>query len=182
MYRRRQVIRNRNNNEIISPDKTKAAFIRDWNLWMRDIATGKEIQLTDDGVENFGYATDNAGWTHSDRAILLWSPDSKKIATFQQDQRNVSDMYLVSTNVGAPKLEAWKYPLPEDKDIIKIHRVIIETETPKVIRLKMPPDDTASERSATTFRVRARLTITNGMRMRANSLLFPDHAITNRRI
>jgi dipeptidyl aminopeptidase/acylaminoacyl peptidase len=127
--------------EVVSPDGKKAAFIKNWNLWVRDLETKKETQLTTDGVENFGYATDNAGWTHSDRAILLWSPDSKKIATFQQDQRNVSDMYLVSTNVGAPKLSAWKYPLPQDKEIIKIHRVVIETDTPKVIKLKMPPDD-----------------------------------------
>ncbi len=129
-----------NPNEVFSPDGSKAAFIKDWNLWMRDVATKKETQLTKDGSKDFGYATDNAGWTHSNRAILIWSPDSKKIATFQQDQRNVSDMYLVTTNVGAPKLEAWKYPLPEDKEIIQIQRVIIEVDNAKVIRLKMPPD------------------------------------------
>lgn len=127
-------------NDATSPDGKKSAFIRDWNLWIRDIATGKETQLTTDGIENFGYATDNAGWRKSDRPILLWSPDSRKIATFQQDQRHVSDMFLVSTNVGTPKLEAWKYPLPEDKDIIRIHRVIIEVDAPKIIRLNLPPD------------------------------------------
>ncbi|MBS1793525.1 MAG: DPP IV N-terminal domain-containing protein [Acidobacteria bacterium] len=126
---------------VPSPDGKKVAYIKDWNLWVRDVATNKETQLTTDGVENFGYATDNAGWTHSDRAILLWSPDSKKIATFQQDQRNVSEMYLVSTNVGAPKLEKWKYPLPQDKEIIKIHRVVIDVEAAKVVRFKMDPDD-----------------------------------------
>ena len=126
--------------EIASPDGKKTAFIRDWNLWMKDVATKKETQLTTDGVKDFGYATDNAGWKHSDRAILLWSPDSKKIATFQQDQRHINDMYLVSTNVGSPKLEAWKYPLPTDKDIIRIQRVIIEVDQPKVIRLKIPAD------------------------------------------
>ena len=126
--------------EVVSPDGKKAAFIKDWNLWIKDTETNKETQLTTDGIKDFGYATDNAGWTHSDRAILVWSPDSKKIATFQQDQRHVSDMYLVSTNVGAPKLQAWKYPLPEDKEIVKIHRVIIEVDKPKVIRLKMGPD------------------------------------------
>ena len=125
--------------EVPSPDGRKVAFIRDWNLWMRDVATKKETRLTTDGVENFGYATDNAGWKHSDRAIVLWSPDSKKIATFQQDQRNVGNMYLVTTNVGEPKLEMWKYPLPGDP-IITIQRVIIDTEVPKVIRLQMPPD------------------------------------------
>jgi len=135
---------NRNPNNagggVVSPDGKRAAYIKDYNLWMRDTATNKETQLTTDGVKDFGYATDNAGWTHSDRAILLWSPDSRKIATFQQDQRHVSDMYLVTTNVGAPKLEAWKYPLPQDKEIIMIHRVIIEVDQPKMIRLKIPPD------------------------------------------
>jgi dipeptidyl aminopeptidase/acylaminoacyl peptidase len=126
--------------EVLSPDGKRVAFIRDWNLWMRNLETGKEVQLTKDGIENFGYATDNAGWRKSERPILLWSPDSKKIATYQQDQRHVSDMYLVSTNVGEPKLEEWKYPLPTDEDIIKIHRIIIDVETPKVIRLKMPAD------------------------------------------
>jgi dipeptidyl aminopeptidase/acylaminoacyl peptidase len=128
-------------NESLSPDGKKAAFIKDWNLWMRDIDTKKETQLTTDGVKDFGYATDNAGWTHSDRPIMLWSPDSKKIATFQQDQRHVSTMYLVSTNVGAPRLEEWKYPLPQDSAIVKIHRVIIEVDVPTVIRLKIPADE-----------------------------------------
>ena len=127
-------------NAVLSPDGKKAAFIKDWNLWMTDLETEKEIQLTTDGVENFGYATDNAGWRKSDNPILLWSPDSKKIATYQQDQRHVSDMYLVSTNIGAPKLQSWKYPLPQDEDIIRIHRVIIEVETPKVIKLQTPAD------------------------------------------
>ena len=128
-------------NSVISPDRTKEVFIKDWNLWVRDIATKKETQLTTDGVKDFGYATDNAGWKHSDRAIVLWSPDSKKVATFQQDQRHVSDMYLVSTNVGAPRLEAWKYPLPQDKNIIKIHRVVIDVDSGKMVRFKMEPDD-----------------------------------------
>jgi hypothetical protein len=80
-------------DSILSPDGKYAAFIRNWNLWIKEVASGKEIALTADGVENFGYATDNAGWKHSDRPVLSWSPDSKKIATFQQDQRHVS-MYL----------------------------------------------------------------------------------------
>lgn len=126
--------------DVLSPDGKKAVFIRDWNLWVKDTETKKETQLTTDGIKDYGYATDNAGWKHSDRAIVLWSPDSKKIATFRQDQRHVSDMYLVSTNVGAPKLEAWKYPLPVDKDIIRIERVIIEVENAKLIRFNMPSD------------------------------------------
>jgi dipeptidyl aminopeptidase/acylaminoacyl peptidase len=126
--------------EVTSPDGTKAAFIRDWNLWIRDIKTGKETQLTKDGIKDFGYATDNAGWTHSDAPVLRWSPDSKKIATFKQDQRQVGEMYLATTNVGHPKLEQWKYPLPGDEHIPMITRVIIEVDNPKVITLNVAPD------------------------------------------
>jgi dipeptidyl aminopeptidase/acylaminoacyl peptidase len=126
--------------EIVSPDGKKMAFIKDYNLWVRDVESHKETQLTNDGIKDFGYATDNAGWKHSDAAILRWSPDSKKIATFKQDQRDASDMYLVSTNVGKPKLKEWKYPLPGDKEIAMIHRVIIYVDAPKVINLAVAPD------------------------------------------
>lgn len=135
-----RALRNAGGNDVLSPDRKRAAYIKDYNLWVRDVQTGKQIQLTTDGVKDFGYATDNAGWKSSDRAILAWSPDSKKIATFKQDQRQVSDMYLVTTNVGKPTLKQWKYPLPGDKDIPMIHRVIIEVDNPKVIMLQIPPD------------------------------------------
>ncbi len=127
-------------SEMVSPNGKKVAYIKDWNLWMRNLETGKQTQLTSNGIENYGYATDNAGWKKSDKAILLWSPDSKKIATYRQDQRYVSDMYLVTTNIGAPKLQEWKYPLPEDEKAIQIERVIIDTENQEVINLKMEPD------------------------------------------
>jgi dipeptidyl aminopeptidase/acylaminoacyl peptidase len=123
---------------VASPDGKRAVFIRDWNLWVRE--GGKETQLTTDGVTDFGYATDNAGWARSDRPILIWSPDSKKIATFQQDQRRVGEMYLVSTAAGHPKLEAWKYPLPGDDVVSMIERVVVDVDARKVVRLKMEPD------------------------------------------
>jgi dipeptidyl aminopeptidase/acylaminoacyl peptidase len=123
-----------------SPDGRRAVFIRDWNLWVRDIATGTEKQLSRDGVKDYGYSTDNAGWAHSDHAIVVWSPDSKKVATFQQDQRKTGEMYALTSRVGHPHLETWKYPMVGDKDVTMIERVIIDVATAKVTRLKMPPD------------------------------------------
>ncbi|MBV9879891.1 MAG: DPP IV N-terminal domain-containing protein [Gemmatirosa sp.] len=130
----------RGGSAATSPNGKLSAFIRDWNLWLRDLATGQERQLTNDGVKDFGYATDNAGWTKSDRPILLWSPDSKRIATFQQDDRKVGEMYVVQSKVGHPTLEAWKYPLPGDSVVSMIHRVVIDVDGPKVTRLQMAPD------------------------------------------
>ena len=110
----------------ISPDRKLGAFIRDWNLWVRNLATGAETQLTTDGVKDYGYATDNAGWQRSNSAILLWSPDSSKIATYQQDQRKTGEMYLVPVTNSHPRLEAWKYPLVGDANVTMIERVIID--------------------------------------------------------
>ncbi len=125
---------------VLSPDGKRAAFIREWNLWMRDVATKQERQLTTDGVKNFGYATDNAGWVKSNRAMLKWSPDSRKIATQQQDERQVADMYLLETRVGQPILHTWKYSFSGDSILPMIHRVIIDVDAGRVIRLQMPPD------------------------------------------
>ncbi len=127
---------------IVSPDGTRAAFTRDNNLWIRDVRSGQESQLTTDGIPDFGYATNNAGWTKSDAPVLVWSPDSKKIATFQHDARGVGDMYLVSTPVsgGHPTLETWKYPLAGDDKIFTIQRVVIDVDARAVTRLQMLAD------------------------------------------
>ncbi len=126
----------------MSPNGARAAFICDWNLWVRDVATGQDRQLTTDGQANFGYATSNAGWTTSAAPALSWSPDGRKIVTQQQDERKVGDMYLVETpvNGGHPVLRAWKYPLVGDPDVAMISRVVIDVETGKMTRLLMGPD------------------------------------------
>ena len=129
--------------EVVSPDARNAVFIRDHNLWVRDLGTGDESALTTDGVEDFGYGTNNAGWTRSDRPILKWSPDSRKIATFRHDARGVGMMYLVNTQVGHPQLDAWRYPLPEDSVIFRISRVVLNLDRPaedQIVSLAMPPD------------------------------------------
>src|SRR5204863_1710959 len=126
----------------MSPDGRTALFVCDWNLWLRDVATGQERQLTTDGVKDFGYATSNAGWVTSAAAAVSWSPDGKKIATQQQDERNVGDMYLVETpvNGGHPVLRACKYTLPGGPVVAMISRVIIDVDTGKMTRLLAAPD------------------------------------------
>lgn len=128
---------------VASPDGRLEAFRRDHNLWVRSVATGEETRLTTDGREDFGYATDNAGWTRSDAAVVKWSPDSRKIATFRHDARGVGMMYLVNTQVGHPELSAWKYPLPEDSVIFRISRIVIDLDRPeadRIVRFDMLPD------------------------------------------
>ncbi len=128
-------------NYVTSPDGTRAVFIRDHNLWMVNVGTGIETALTTDGIENYGYATNDAGWTRSDVPVVRWAPDSRRIATFRHDGRGVSQMYLVSTNVGAPELQQFNYPLPEDSLPFMVERIIIDTDSPgEITWLQMDRD------------------------------------------
>ncbi len=128
-------------DEYLSPDRSRAAFIEEHNLWIRDTSTNELTQLTFDGMENYGYATNNAGWLRSDGPVLLWSPDSSKIATFRHDGREVGEMYLYNTQVGHLELDAWKYPLPGDDHIFMIERIVIHLDPEsRIVPLNMPPD------------------------------------------
>ncbi len=126
-------------NLVVSPDGTKAAFTRDHDLWFVDLETGEETRVTNDGEEDYGYATNNAGWTRSDRAVVLWAPTSDKVATFRHDARGVSMMHLVGTEVGAPRIESWRYPLPEDSVIFRIERLVVHLDG-RIVPLQIPPD------------------------------------------
>jgi len=37
--------------DVVSPDRKRSVFIRDWNLWVRDAQSGQETALTTDGDE-----------------------------------------------------------------------------------------------------------------------------------
>jgi len=128
-------------NEMVSPNGKLAVFIKDHNLWLRQLKSHKETQLTKDGIENFGYGTNNAGWIREDTPVVKWSPDSTKLTTFKHDSRKVGDMALVSTTVGHPEIDQWKYPLPGDEHVFKIKRVVIDVKKQKVIPLNMPADN-----------------------------------------
>ena len=146
--------RQSSSSESVSPDGHLAAYTKNHNLWVRDIKTDKHTQLTLDGVEDYGYATNNAGWVRGRTPVLLWSLQSDKIATFRHDGRGVGEMYLYDTQVGHSKLDKWKYPLPGDSLIFRIERVVIHLGTkPKTVKLKMPQDP---HRSTTSDHVAGR--------------------------
>jgi len=140
-------------NELISPNGQRAVFIRDHNLWVRELMSNEEKQLTTDGIKDFGYSTNNSGWLRRTTPVVKWSPDSSKLTTFKHDGRKVGEMGIVSTAVGHPKIDVWKYPLPGDEHIFKMHRVVIDVDKAKVIPLDMAPDD---HRSTITDQVAAR--------------------------
>jgi len=144
---------NKKPNEYVSPDGNLAAYIDNYNLWVRNLYSNKKTQLTFDGYEDYGYSTNNAGWIKNDGPVLKWSPNSDKIATFRQDARKVGEMYLTTTNVGHPNLQKWKYALPGDENIFEIERLIVDLKSKKIIPLKIKND---FQRSTTTDHIAGR--------------------------
>jgi dipeptidyl-peptidase 4 len=127
-------------NSVLSPDGRYAAFLRDHNLWMRDMTTGQEQRLTTDGAARYGYATDNEGWRRSERPAITWSPDSRRIFTFRLDERGVGEMHLLETTTTRPRLHSWPYALPGDS-IVPMHEwVVIDVEARRQVPVQSPRD------------------------------------------
>ena len=118
-----------------SPNGKLRVFLRDWNLWVRNVATGMQFQLTTDGVKKFGY-----GMKKNGIPFVRWAPNSKELVAFRLDQRKVKDMYTVVTRVGHPTLQTWPYPLPGDKHVFMVRPALIDVATRKVVPLKMAPE------------------------------------------
>lgn len=125
---------------VLSPDGRYAAYTDEYNLWVRDLSNGNDVQLTYDGVEHHSYGTNNHGWSRSERPILLWSPDSRRIATYRLDERDVEMMTLWRTQVGRPEADIWPYALPGDEHVPMLERVVLDVERLVSTFLDVEPD------------------------------------------
>ena len=85
--------------EVLSPDLVQALFCRDDNLWVRNVGTGVERRLTNDGEPYFSYGKlfdDNTKAIERRRAGGLfppantfWSPDGRLIFGHRNDERQI---------------------------------------------------------------------------------------------
>jgi dipeptidyl-peptidase-4 len=96
----------------VSPDGRKVAFVRDNNLYVTDLASGREEQLTADGSENIINGTTD--WVYEEelglRDAFRWSPDSKQIAFWRFDQSAVPAMPITDELGLYPKVSTLRYP------------------------------------------------------------------------
>ena len=96
----------------VSPDSRKVAFVRDNNLFVTELASGRETQLTADGSDNIINGTTD--WVYEEelglRDAFRWSPDSRHIAFWRFDQSAVSAMPIVDELGLYPKVTTLRYP------------------------------------------------------------------------
>jgi dipeptidyl-peptidase-4 len=109
-----------------SPDGKKVGFVRSNNIFIKDLASGKETQVTTDGLQNniINGATD---WVHEEEfsfsVAYFWSPDSKKIAYYKFDESKVKEFSFNEFNEQLyPTEYKFKYPKAgEDNSLVTIH-------------------------------------------------------------
>ena len=135
---------------IGSPDSVYEAFASGHNIWIRRKGTNDSTQLTTDGVEYWSYGTTmprpsqlqnlRVGASPAPpRANLRWSPDSRKIAVYRTDERNVEHMHYISYTPQRPRHFSQPYALPGDTIIPKPNIHIIDIQTKRNIPLRLTP-------------------------------------------
>jgi dipeptidyl-peptidase-4 len=81
-----------------SPDKTLKAFHKDRNLWLSGVDGSGAIAITTDGSEKERIKYGTASWVYgeelSQRTAMWWAPDSRKVAYYRFDEKQVLDFYL----------------------------------------------------------------------------------------
>ena len=122
-------------NLTYSPDSTKLAFTRDNDLYVVDIATGKETRLTDDGTDLImnGYAS----WVYYEEILgrpskyraFWWSPDSRKIGFYRFDNTEVP-LFPIYSAFANPAAAASQSQSPRVTDLA-IGGSLSETRYPK---------------------------------------------------
>jgi dipeptidyl-peptidase 4 len=136
--------------EVPSPDGKWVAFERANNLWIRSSTGSDSVQLTTDGMTDWGYAVNRSGCcltvtnrrnTNDLRPVVLWSPDSKRIATHRFDERGVLEMHLLETKNPRPILHSYRYALPGDSVIPKFDLWIFDVANKRGVKVDRPPQE-----------------------------------------
>jgi dipeptidyl-peptidase-4 len=103
-------------NQKFSPDGKRIGYVRENNIFVYDIETGTERQLTSDGTEHI--INGRFDWVYEEEFGIsdgwLWSPDGKKIAFWKLDENRVPEYTM--TEWDAPHLDmvTMRYPKPGD--------------------------------------------------------------------
>jgi dipeptidyl-peptidase-4 len=96
-----------------SPDGSRVGYVRENDLYVEDVTTGKITRLTKDGSHTLINGTSD--WVNEEefdlRDCWRWSPDSKSIAFWQFDASGIEDFVLVNNTTGLyPTLTKIPYP------------------------------------------------------------------------
>ncbi len=97
----------------LSPDATRVGYVRENDLYVENIDTGKITRLTSNGSPTMVNGTSD--WVNEEefnlRDCWRWSPDGRSIAFWQFDASGIQDFLLLNNTTGLyPTLTKIPYP------------------------------------------------------------------------
>lgn len=109
-----------------SPDGRQVAFVRDNDLYVQDLASGRETRITADGEENV-IINGASDWVYEEEFHLVrafeWSPDGTRLAWLRFDEREVPEFTLeYHVDQPYPRAVRYKYPkVGEANAVVSVH-------------------------------------------------------------
>ncbi|MBS1493233.1 MAG: S9 family peptidase [Bacteroidetes bacterium] len=120
-----------------SPDGKNIAYVRDNNIYLVELETFTEKQITTDGVKEkiINGMTD---WVYEEEFAInrgfFWSPSGDKIAYYKFDESNVKEFSLTYYEGLYPKEYKYKYPKAgEENSKVKVYLYDLKTGENKQI-------------------------------------------------
>jgi len=108
-----------------SPTENKIAFVRENNIFIKDLNTGEEKKITNDGKLN-SIINGTCDWVYEEEfgftKGFYWSPEGTKIAFYRFDESRVKEYSLTFYGDLYPEEYKYKYPKAgENNSIVEIY-------------------------------------------------------------
>jgi dipeptidyl-peptidase 4 len=116
-----------------SPDGSKVAFVRNNNLFLKDLTSGREQAITSDG-ENNAIINGTCDWVYEEEFSFTkgfqWSPSGRYIAFYRFDESMVKEFTMTYHGPLYPREVRYKYPKAgEDNSLVTIHAFDLQNGT-----------------------------------------------------
>jgi dipeptidyl-peptidase-4 len=125
-----------------SPDGTRVAFVRENNLYIKELEDNRESQVTFDGLRN-EIINGMPDWVYEEEFAFskgfMWSPDSRRIAYYRFDESRVKLFTMTKFGSLYPEPVAFKYPKAgEENSVVSVR--VFDLDSGETVPMDVGPE------------------------------------------